>query len=74
MNLRGRIERLEQQRRPGPERVVILVWPNIADPEPAYPGERLRVVRIVTWPSEEAHNDHATGVDAGGDHDATEEA
>ena len=74
MNLRGRIERLEQQRRPGPERVVILVWPNIAEPEPAYPGERLKIIKIMPWPGEEVHDDHTAHDDAGGDHDATEEA
>ena len=73
MSLLSRLERLEQQKRHLPERFVV-VFDDDPDPEPAYPGERLRVVRIVTWPSEEAHNDHATGVDAGGDHDAAEEA
>jgi len=57
VNLRGRIERLEQQRRPGPERVVILVWPNIAEPEPAYPGERLKIIKIMPWPGEEDEAD-----------------
>jgi hypothetical protein len=57
VNLRGRIERLEQQRRPGPERVVILVWPNIAEPEPAYPGERLKIIKIMPWPGEEDEGD-----------------
>ncbi len=74
MNLRGRIERLEQQRRPGPERVVILVWPNVADPVPAYPGERLKIIKIMPWPGEEDEADGTACDDAGGDHDATEEA
>lgn len=73
MSLLSRLERLEQQRPRVPERFVV-VFDDDPDPEPAYPGERLRVVRIVTWPGEEVHDDHTAHDDAGGDHDATEEA
>ena len=70
-----RVERQVAQARQEPERFVV-VFDDDPDPEPAYPGERLRVVRlrIVTWPGEEAQNDHTARVDAGGDHDAPEEA
>ena len=48
MNLLSRIERLEQQRPQVEERFVVVFYPD-PDPEPAYPGERLRIVRIVPW-------------------------
>lgn len=57
MNYADRLKRLEQQRPQGPERVVILVWPNVADPVPAYPGERLKIIKIMPWPGEEDEGD-----------------
>lgn len=70
MNYTDRLKRLEQQRRPGPERVVILVWPNVADPEPAYPGERLKIIKIMPWPGEEDEGDDTACDGVAKHHDA----
>ena len=74
MNLLSRIERLEQQRPQVEERFVV-VFDNEPDPEPAYPGERLRIVRIVPWdwPGEEGGDGTACD-DTEHHHDATETA
>ena len=49
-----RLTALEQRIATAEERFVV-VFDNEPDPEPAYPGERLRIVRIVPWdwPGEE---------------------
>ena len=69
MHYDARLKRLEQQRPQGEERSVV-VFVDDSDPEPRYPGERLRIVRIVPWPGEEAKDDHTACDDTEQHHDA----
>lgn len=73
MNYADRLKRLEQHRPQVEERFVVVFYPD-PDPEPAYPGERLRIVRIVPFPGEEAEGDGTTCDDTEHHHDATETA
>ena len=71
MHYDARLKRLEQQRPQAEERFVVVFYPD-PDPEPAYPGERLRVVKIVPWdwPGEEDEGDGTACNDTEQHHDA----
>ena len=56
MHYDARLKRLEQQRPQAEERFVVVFYPD-PDPVPAYPGERLKIIKIMPWPGEEDEGD-----------------
>ena len=56
MHYDARLKRLEQQRPQAEERFVVVFYPD-PDPEPRYPGERLKIIKIMPWPGEEDEGD-----------------